>query len=141
MGISLLVVDTSVVIKWLSNDNEKDLDKADKILDDVMSGKVSLLAPELMKHEAGNVLLHGKKLSSAQAKICLTTLYSLPITYISETEVIASSCFVLAKKLGITYYDATFIAVANEYDACLVTDNMKHQGKAQSNKVIALKDY
>lgn len=136
-----LVFDTSVAIKWLNQDNEQDLDQADQILRDVETGTITLLAPELLKYEAGNVLLKGKKLTFDQAKVCLDTLYSLPITFVSETSIGMYETFQLAEKLDITYYDAAFLAVAKQYDAQLVTDNVKHQGKARDLDVVALKDY
>ncbi|MES2970815.1 MAG: type II toxin-antitoxin system VapC family toxin [Patescibacteria group bacterium] len=139
--MSWLVVDTSVVIKWLNKDNEQDLDQADLILQDAEVGKVMLMAPELLKYETGNVLLKGKQLTMKQAKVCLEALYSLPIIYSSETSTSAQKTFLLAESLGITYYDAAFIVLAKQYDAQLVTDNVKHQGKATNTKVTALKDY
>lgn len=42
---------------------------------------------------------------------------------------------------NITYYDASFIALAKLENAQLVTDNPKHQGKTTEVKVIALQDY
>lgn len=136
-----LVIDTSVAIKWLNQDNEKDIEKADRILLDVERGNAALLAPDLLKYEVGNVLLKGKQLSFDQAKICLDTLYSLPITFVSETEDLSSATFRLAHKLNITYYDAAFIAVAKDYEARLITDNIKHQGKPSGVKVTSLKNY
>ena len=136
-----VVVDTSVIIKWLNQDNEQHLDKADQILLDVEKGKTSLLAPELAKYEIGNVLLKGKRLLADQVEICLRTFYALPITYISETEVSAQETFSLADKLNITYYDAAFLTIANYNNALLVTDNLKHQGRSSKIKVAALKNY
>jgi predicted nucleic acid-binding protein len=136
-----LVVDTSVIIKWLSSDNEAHLDQATKILEDVESNRVELYAPELSKYEVGNVLLFGKHLQPSQAKVVLDEFYRLPITFVSQSVDEALEVFALASKLAITYYDAAFLSVAKIYGASLVTENMKHQGKATDIKVIALQDY
>jgi predicted nucleic acid-binding protein len=40
-----------------------------------------------------------------------------------------------------TYYDASFVALARIENAVLVTDNPKHQAKQLAVKVISLKDY
>lgn len=139
--MNILVIDTSVLVKWLNQDNELYLDKADKILDDVRNKKAELIAPELAKYEIGNVLLFSKKLAPDEAKIPLTTLYSLPITFIIDSQEIAEKTYSIAKELQITYYDASFLAIAKRYNATLITDNIKHQGKSPDHRVIALKDY
>ncbi|MEX2028420.1 MAG: type II toxin-antitoxin system VapC family toxin [Candidatus Curtissbacteria bacterium] len=139
--MNALVIDTSVFVKWLNQDNEGDLDKADRVLEDVKSGKVELVAPELIKYEIGNVLLKGKQLTPTQAYVSLGTAYALPVTFISESEELARETFLTAANLNITYYDASFISLAKQYDATLVTDNLKHQGKNSNIKVVSLKDY
>lgn len=139
--VKKVVVDSSVIVKWLNVTDEKDLEKSDKLLTDALEGKVELLAPELSKYEVGNVLLLGKKLSPQDLKIPLHTLFVSPIQFISESEELAKETYILAFGLGITYYDASFLSLAKAYNATLVTDNIKHQGKASGIKAISLKDY
>lgn len=136
-----IVIDSSVIIKWLSQDNENHLEKADKVLRDAQKMKTMLIAPELAKYEVGNVLLFGKKLSSEQSKIILTKFYTLPISFIPESEELAKETYYLAYTLGITYYDASFLSLARQHDATLITDNIKHQGKSVDVKVLSLSDY
>ena len=135
------VVDTSVIVKWLNTDSEQHLDQADKVLKDARDGKIELLAPELAKYEVGNVLLFGKKLSKKQASTPLHWLFKLPIKFISESELSCNETFSIAEDVKITYYDASFIALAKEEDAVLITDNIKHQGKDSNIEVVSLKDY
>ena len=139
--MNTLVIDTSVFIKWLNKENEQDLDSADKILLDVKSGKTELVVPELIKYEIGNVLLKGKQLLPEQAYISLGTAYSLPVTFVTESEQQAKETYKLAHKLGVSYYDASFMSLAKQYNATLVTDNVKHQGKDPGIRVVSLKDY
>lgn len=141
MANVILVIDSSVIIKWLSKDNENHLDFVDKILEDAQNDRVVLIAPELAKYEIGNVLLYSKKLTSKQGKIALTQFYNLPIKFVSESEELAKQTYDLAFSLEVTYYDASFISLAKQYNATLVTDNIKDQGKASEVKVISLKDY
>ncbi len=138
---TILVVDSSIIVKWLSQDNEKYLDQADKILRDAQAGNLLLIAPELAKYEIGNTLLLSKKLSADQAEFALTQMFKLPIKFIVESEELAKDTYKLASSLGITYYDASFLSLAQQYNITLVTDNIKHQGKAKDIKVVALKDY
>lgn len=139
--MNTLVIDTSVFIKWLNQSNEEHLQNADSILEDVRSGDATIIVPELIKYELGNVLLKGKQLTPNQASISLGTGYSLPVTFVTESEELARETYSLAYNLGISYYDASFMSLARQYHAALVTDNIKHQGKDSSIKVIALKDY
>lgn len=141
MRNSVLVIDSSVIIKWLSRDNEQYLDIADRILREAQNESVILIAPELAKYEVGNVLLFSKHLAPDQAEIALTQFYNLPIQFIAESKEFAQETFAQAYDSGITYYDASFMSLAKQYDAVLVTENFKHQGKSKSVKIKSLKDY
>lgn len=136
-----LIIDSSVIVKWLSSDREANLENADRILEDAKSGKVELLTPELAKYEIGNVLLFSKNLSPKQSLVALPQFFDLPLTFIPESKAQAIETFRIAFNLHITYYDATFLSLAKEYSAELITENIKHQGKSTDIKVTALKDY
>ncbi len=136
-----LVIDSSVITKWVNQSNEQNVEDADNILNKTFLYEVELIAPELAKYELGNVLLKGKQLTLAEARITLNTLYSLPITFITESEELAKETYAIALDTNITYYDASFISLAKQYNATLVTDNMKHQGKVKDINVVSLKDY
>ena len=135
------VVDSSIIIKWLNTDNEQSLEQSDKLLQKARDGGIELIAPELAKYEVGNVLLKGKGLTPAQAKTLLGTVYALPITYVSDSQELAEETYSLAYDLGITYYDASFMSLARQHDAVLVTENIKHQAKSEKIKVTSIKDY
>ncbi len=139
--MNAVVVDTSVITKWLNQSNEENIDKADKIMESALKGEIELLAPELAKYEYGNVLLKGKQLTPQEADISLDTAYSLPITFVSESKDLAKETYNLAHKLEITYYDASFLSLAKKYNAVLITENTKHQGKSPKFKVKSLQDY
>lgn len=135
-----LIVDSSVIVKWLNQTKEENLEQADKIIKEATANTVKLFTPELAKYEVGNVLIK-KGVTPTSVTSLLAILYSLPITFIAESSEIATDTFRLAYELNITYYDASFLALAKQYDATLVTENVKHQGKSSGVKVVALKDY
>ena len=139
--MDLVVADSSVIVKWLNKDREKNLEQASKLLNETLEGKVELLVPELVKYEVGNVLLTSKNLTAEEANFSLETLYNLPVTFVSETPNLAKQTFEFAYNNKLTYYDAAFMSLAKQYDATLVTDNIKHQGKSPEIKVLPLKDY
>ncbi len=139
--MNTVVVDTSVIMKWLNQNNEENIDKADKIIESALKGEIELLVPELAKYEYGNVLLKGKQLTPKEANISLDTAYLLPITFVGESKDLAKETYNLAHNLGITYYDASFLSLAKKYNAVLVTENIKHQGKYPKIKIKSLQDY
>ncbi len=136
-----IVVDSSVIVKWLNQQDEELLEQADRLLKDVQNTHVILLAPELAKFEIGNALLQHKSLSVDGAKVTFAQLFLFPVQFISLSKDLATSTYQIAKMLKITYYDASFIALAKQEDAILVTDNVKHQGKFSEIEVTPLKDY
>lgn len=138
--MSTLVIDSSVIVKWLNQTKEQNLEQADKILNQARDGVVELFAPELAKYETGNVLIT-KGITFTDARTSLSTLYSFPVTFITESLDLAQQSYFLADSLGITYYDAVFLSLAKQYDATLITENIKHQGKSKDIKVKSLQDY
>ena len=136
-----VVIDSSVLVKWLSEHDENHITQANQVLDDVKEGKLDPYAPELAKYEVANALLTGKGITPTDVKVSLATLYSAPIHFVSETLELAEIAYKFAHESGITYYDASFVALADYLDATLVTANPKHQAKVRSVKVVALEDY
>lgn len=137
-----IVVDSSVIVKWLNKQGEEYLDKADKIIRDAHNGQIILITPELAKYEIGNALLFSKKVSVKDSEISFRSLYLLPIKFITLSEKLARETYKIAQEQGITFYDASFMALAKEQKADLVTDNPKHQNKKISGlSVISLKNY
>ena len=109
-----MVVDSSVILKWLFQENEANLDVADALLKSSLDGKVTSLAPELAKYEVGNVLLTAKKLTAEQGMEAMEVLYALPIRFVPESGKIAKETFVSGVQGGVTYYDASFVALAKQ---------------------------
>lgn len=135
-----VVVDSSVMVKWLSQEGERHLEKADTLMKDMQQGKIELYSSELAKYEVGNALLQ-KGLPLVQVKASHASLYALPIRFISETQELSELTAQIAHKSNMTYYDAAFVSLAQLLGGVLVTDNIKHQGKATTVTVIPLAKY
>ena len=135
-----VVIDSSVAVKWTTSFKEELLPQSDVILKDAQQGNLSLVAPELLKYEVGNAILH-KGLESSQTKASLISLYGLPLKYVPETSEQADETLEIAQSLNITYYDAAFITLAAMLNCPLITANPKHQQKFSGVKVIPLKEY
>lgn len=136
-----VVVDSSVIVKWVSSQDEARLEQADKLLKDCQSGKVELYSSELAKYETANALLKGKQLDLPQALTSLETIYHLPINFVAETDNSAGRTYALAQNQNMTYYDATFLSLAQTLKGVLITDNIKHQRPLAGIKVTPLAQY
>lgn len=134
-----MVVDTSVMVKWLNRNNEKYIENADKLLEDVQNEKANLFAPELARYEIGNALLN-KGMERAPTLGSIATYYSIPIKFVPQSKELAIETYKIAENAGVTYYDASFVALAKQQHSSLVTDNIKHQN-IKSIEVISLSDY
>ena len=135
-----VVVDSSVMVKWVNSQNEDLLNQAGQILKDTERGKIELLAPELAKYEIGNALLY-KDMPLSATKQSLGTIYSIPIDFYPLDQRSAANTLEIAKENKITFYDACFIQLAKERNAILVTANPKHHQQYKNKKVTNLNDY
>lgn len=137
---SKLVVDSSVMVKWVNSQEEDYLEQADKLSNDCKQGKVKLLAPELAKYEVGNVLWK-KGLDLPKSKASLTTIYASPVEFIKQNEPQAMRAMEIALDKKITFYDASFLSLAESVGATLITANPKHHKSFPGVKVVDLKNY
>lgn len=136
-----LVVDSTIIIKWLSGEYENHVKEADKLLEKLASEELELFAPELAKYEIGNALLKGKGLRLEDGIIAVTTLYALPIVFVPETKELAKETYILAEKLNISYFDASFIALAKDLVGDLITDTENQKVKRSGIIIHFLNSY
>ena len=135
-----IVVDSSVIVKWVNSQNEKNIAGSDRLLEDCKNGAIKLFAPELAKYEVGNALWK-KGLDTRSAKISLGTIFAGPVEFVRLEEPEALRTMEISTGAKMTYYDASFVALTESLGAILVTDNLKHQGKFRKVKTISLADY
>lgn len=141
-GKKLLVIDSSVAVKWLHQINEDYLFQADLIIKNAQKKEITLVMPELAKYEIGNALVY-KNLEVPILLRLIEDFYLLPIQFVPEDVNLARLTIEIAQNYKMTYYDASFIALAKKLKGVLVTNNPKHQQKYKDTqpKIIALKDY
>ena len=135
-----IVVDSSVIVKWLVAEKEEWMEQALDLLDRVRKGKVEIIASVLAKYEVVNAIRH-KSLSDPEKNLCVDNFYDLPIKYLDVSRKQAQQGRKIAEEASITYYDAVFVELAERLKVILVTANPKHQKKFRRIKVVALKDY
>lgn len=123
-----IVVDSSVAVKWINSQDEENVERADKLIAAIQLGKVLLCMPELAKYEIGNAVRY-KTLPIVQAIPSLSLIYKLPIQFYTMDEQMATRALEVAREFEITYYDASFIVLAEKLKSKLVTANYKHQSR------------
>lgn len=116
--MSGLVVDASVVVAWLFDDENEP--RADRVLDRLV--EEGALAPQLWHLETRNALLtaarHGR-ISMRGIKERLDALKGLPIRTDADPDLEAA--FDLARTHGLTIYDALYLELAKREGAELAT--------------------
>src|SRR3712207_6119957 len=101
-----LVVDSSVVIKWFVP--EPYSVESRRILSDYQAGSISLLAPDLLNAEVGNIIwkkhtIHG--MAAADAQLILDAFRALPLV-LTPTAHLLEDAYRLAVAHRRTVYDA-----------------------------------
>ena len=133
------VIDASVIIKWVMGDREEpDQEKAAGLLTSWAEGKNDLWAPTLWEYEVANFL--GREFAP-EAKNSMEILRKLGIRGIALTDAMIERCFSWMKTKNVSFYDAAYLAAAQEVGAVLVTADEKFVKKMDSHEpMIRLKD-
>lgn len=136
-----IVIDSSVIFKRLSIENEQRVDEALKLFSDGKNGKCEFYAPILAKYEIGNSVWK-RNLDIPKSKLLIEVLFATPINFIDLDGEMAKKAIEIALLEKITFYDASFIVLAESLQADLVTDNPKHQKISKTKvKIISLENY
>jgi len=141
----LLILDTSVIVKWFFKDNENRKEKADIILSMYMDNKIKIIAPELAVFEMANVLKSKlNKYRSEQLEI-IDKLYNMGIIFYIDVEILKGAVKI-AIDIKESVYDGIFLATAEYFNGKFITDdnrlflNYKNY-KKKKIQIITLNNY
>jgi predicted nucleic acid-binding protein len=125
----MLVIDASVVVKWLFNDPEHEdwTAQATALMETVVRGDVAVLQPPHWLAEVAAVLARETPMRAAQDARMLTAL-RLPQT--DDAAVLARACQ-LAIELRHHLFDTLYHALAVERGATLITADERYLRKAE----------
>lgn len=116
--MSAFILDASVTAVWLFDDENEP--RADAAL--TRLGDDGAIVPHLWHLEVRNCLLAAERqgrLSGDEVKQRLDSLRDLPIRTEAESDLDAA--FVLAKRHGLSFYDALYLELAQRHNAALAT--------------------
>lgn len=121
-----VVVDASIVLSWLLPD-ETPTNENNQLLLDHRAGKIKLAAPELIRIEVANGLLaailsHRINLQTAGEILAgfENLMFTMKIIWVSGRKILET-----ASGLGISGYDASYVALAAALDAPFYTLDKK----------------
>ena len=138
MQFTKAVVDASVAVKWFSP--EIHALEAERFLEAAHKGLLTLYAPSLLLYELGNALGKGKRFSGENIVIALGVLFNSPIEFVPPTTVLMQAAVRMMTTYHLTFYDATYGALAYSLGVPLITADPKDQGKIKEIRVVNLAD-
>lgn len=121
-----LVVDASVAAKWLLEKDEPDLELAAKLRRACIAGDVELHAPALLSYEVGHLLLSASRrkpprLEEERAVAGIQQLFALPVHIHPPSEEEAVEVMRMAIRFFKSFYDMTYLHLAERLDCKLCT--------------------
>ncbi|HYY90353.1 MAG TPA: type II toxin-antitoxin system VapC family toxin [Candidatus Dormibacteraeota bacterium] len=128
----LLVVDVSVGVKWFVKEPLRR--KALEVRKDYAEGRTELTAPSLLMYEVGNALRFHPVASPALLVEALATIDDMQMveSNFSDSDVEASSRIAFEEQS--TFYDATYLALAEKHNCLLLTDDRVLYKKTRKRK-------
>jgi predicted nucleic acid-binding protein len=116
-----IVVDTSVLVKWIKTKDEELLVEAGRLLRQVATKPIDVHVPALLLYEIGNILLLKTDLDAPQLDHAINDLESLPFVVAPPATPLLRRAAGVGKQYNLTFYDASFLALAIELDCPLIT--------------------
>jgi predicted nucleic acid-binding protein len=116
----VLVVDSSVAVKWFLSEREPHVDRAWGLLESHLAEHVRLEVPDHLRLEVLNALLH-RGVTPDELQSAASVLEGFRLSWHRTGAPLAAGAATIASRHGLTLYDAAFAALAVELDAELVT--------------------
>jgi predicted nucleic acid-binding protein len=138
--MKLVVPDASVLLKWvLPEEGGPWVGEALRLRDGFETGRADLLVPSLWYYEAGNGLALHYAESAADR---LAVLVGLRLSIAEPNEMWRVKTLDLAKTHGVTFYDASYHALAILHNGVFVTSDEKYLRKTSAaGYILHLKDW
>ncbi len=127
-----IVVDSSVLIKWIKKRDEDLVEEAQRLLAEVEERGIEVHVPALLLYEIANILLLKTRLREAGLEAVLRHLEALPFVVAPPAAPLLRRAVRLGREFGLTFYDASFLALAVELDCLLITADRRLFERAKS---------
>jgi predicted nucleic acid-binding protein len=127
------VVDSSIVFKWYRQPGDEEyVPQAVSILEHHLHGDLEVHVPDLLFYELGNILLFKEKFASKDALSILKETFELALQIHPIDLPLAEEAFQYAQGHGISFYDASFVALSHLLETSFITADKKLFAKLKS---------
>jgi predicted nucleic acid-binding protein len=116
-----LILDSSVLAKLFLE--EEGSEEALEIMDSSYIENIDIVASELIFYEVGNTIWKHLRKKTKDGSEYIKKLFLLNIEYIPLSEDLAINALKTAHKYDITFYDGVHIALSQDYESPLVTED------------------
>lgn len=123
--ISTMILDSSVVFKWIRDSNEAQRENALEILRRNRENKISITVPDFLYIELANVLVTKMSLSPAELRLALDGLFSIDLAIYQATKGDLQEAAITAQKYKTSVYDMLYAVLAKKLNTILVTADEK----------------
>jgi predicted nucleic acid-binding protein len=127
-----IVVDTSVFIKWMKTRDEEFVEEARRLLVQVEAQAIEVHVPALLLYEVGNILLLKARLSASHLARMIKHLDTLPFKVAPPASPLLTRAARVGRRFGVSFYDASFVALALELDCPFVTADRRLHERARA---------
>ena len=133
----MIVVDSSVALKWIFAD-EEGAEHAMRVRDEHVSGKSEIVVPSLFFYEIANVLATKVKLSAAETLEAfeLISAFEFSVDEFENSEYMESMSFAIKHKVSV--YDASYHVLAMRLGCRFLTADRKFFNKVKGLGVVEL---
>ena len=116
-----VIADTSIVFGWFHEEGEEDVGASRMLLRSYGRGSVSLAVLDLTRLELGNAMLRGRARSTSARTIAVLDSLAIACPVLTTDIEDLRRAARLAEQQRLTFYDATYAAVARSRGAELAT--------------------
>lgn len=130
------VIDSSIIAKWYLIDEEQ-IEEALKLRRLHIENKITISAPAFLLLEIGNVFVT-RKLEQKDFDANIEGLLDLQINFLEPDSFTLKNTFGFARQLHLSFYDATYIALAKSLKCDFITADKKLVKAAKTLKFVKL---
>lgn len=117
------VFDASVVIKWYFE--EEHTATARVFLQKLEDQEIEVIEPDLIYIELGNILTKSKSTTPRERTLIFNAIQEMPWSIYSVNPAMIEKIIATAKQYSLSFYDAYYVYLAQQYEATLVTADKK----------------
>lgn len=135
------VLDTSVIIKWFSEYDEDDLDKALSLRNKILENECTTIVPNLIFYELTNALRYNPRFTDKDVKDAIKSVLDIGFDVRELEVVVIVRAVEIAFKYNVTVYDSYFLALSQIEKKPFVTADYKFLKRIKDFKnILGLSD-